>query len=318
MWGLFFLICLALAIWIGLFIQHSSFFTFQNTLIEGQTFSERVTINRENNITYRNCVFRGTSGHGLLWIQESSNIIIEDCDFRVVAGHSGQGDAIYSQLNDGNIYRNNFIVMEHTSVSSHSDAIQCFSDANGEISGNSIILKAPKTYNNQGIYCTNNEGVWNISSNVVIDSLLITDNSLITFHNVDNTGGGAVIMDNILFGGTFGSLHLNNVGDAVVMGNTICATAQDAKLIKYYGNNAEFSGNFYNFLNSAKPFDRSGSAKSFPEWQALGFDLDSEVIPECREPDMPSKPPAPADTIKTVVTVRITVNKDATVEVLQQ
>ena len=179
------------------------------------------------------------SGRAGIFVQRSQECVVRNNRIETVAYVAQQSDGIYSQMNAGNIYENNWIVIRNSYSNGHNDGIQSYKDASLIIRGNYVEQDNPKTVNAQGIFCTTLSGTFQIYNNVVYAPK--TYNSLI-YLMIPAPSFHAVVLSNTLIGSKWGAIRVEGDDHAVIKNNIAWAYNGGVPLM-YSGNTSQVTNN---------------------------------------------------------------------------
>lgn len=136
-----------------------------------------------------------------------------------------QTDGIYSQLDVGNVYERNHIVISNAETTGHDDGIQMYRDTDITVRNNYIEQENNKVENAQGIYATDSYGTFRVYNDVVYGPS--TKNCLLTLGRYSEGDARLIAYNNTLVVGGWGVVYVRDAPYSVVQ-NNILATSSPA------------------------------------------------------------------------------------------
>ncbi len=219
----------------------------------------------------RNRVY--VTGHGGFFIEQSSNCAITGNEISTPrAIYPKQTDGIYSQRNNGNIYRQNNIYIFNSHPTEHIDGIQSYLDKNITIHDNLIRQDNLKT-NSQGIYTTYGSGTHLYFNNVIDCPNTVA--GVITFNNPVSTTALLNLYHNTVIGKGGNVLRVSGYTNLISKNNIFVARSSNYCVMYITSDlsNSVIDYNLYYNGGNAKLLVYKYSIKTFSDWKALGFDL---------------------------------------------
>jgi hypothetical protein len=222
-------------------------------------------------ITVRNSEMHVTGRAGVFIQQSSYSLIAGNTMTTPSSFYNVQTDGIYAQRNSYNSYDGNYIVISNQHTDQHCDAIQFYQETSAVVKNNYVEQNNTKGGNAQGIYCSENSGIFRIFNNVGYG--MHTTSSLIKFKNTTTTGRSEII-GNTLYGGKGGLVQTNDKD--IIFKNNIVVSAGDYAVISFdfpVNEKSNIDHNLYKRLTpGAKIVVYDNLAYSSNEWKAAGFD----------------------------------------------
>ena len=270
-----------------------------SVILDGQlTLSYGVRVENDDYVTVRGLHVRNYADNGQIRVRYSSGVVIENNDINVT-GHGGvylhsndnvtvrnnrittpgfidaQTDGIYSQLNTGNTYEYNHIVISNEETTGHDDGIQLYRDTDISMRYNYIEQDNTKTFNAQGIYATECSGTIEAFNNIIYGPN--TWNGLLTLRIISEGNAALHAYHNTLVGGGWGTLVIDNAPGSVVKNNIFVCFKVDAWVFRLYPDGAHpdpenIDYNLYYAPNSTDITAYEGTGKTWQEWKGLGYE----------------------------------------------
>lgn len=211
------------------------------------------------------------TGHGGVYLHSNTVVVVRNNRMTTPAYLAAQTDGIYSQLNTGNLYEQNHIVISNDEPNGHDDGIQMFRDTDITVRFNYIEQDNTKTSNAQGIYCTESYGTLEAYGNVVYGPN--TFNSLLTLRLIDEGDAQLLAYNNTLVGGKYANIRVGAPGSQV-KNNLLVSFEDPAILVRVDGDPADYDVdyNLYWAPNTSYVGSVDAASKSWSQWQALGFE----------------------------------------------
>jgi hypothetical protein len=256
----------------GIIVLHNDYVTIRQLTLRNYTGSGAINIDNSTGVVVENCDFL-VAGHGGVFIQRTTDSFIRNNTIATLGNTTNQTDGIYSQLNSNNTYEGNEIVISNENINPHCDGIQMYVDADMTIRNNYIAQNNSKTYNAQGIYATDVSGTFNVYNNVIYGPN--TENALLTLAIFSQGNGTLIAKHNTLIGGGWGSLHVRNAPNSVIMNNILVNYKPNGWVFKLYGgitDPANINNNDYFTPNSGTIATYDDVAKTWTEWKNYGFE----------------------------------------------
>lgn len=255
----------------GIYVGSKEYITIKNFKVQN-TQHASIYITASRYVTVKYCQLYVT-GHGGVFIQESNNCYIAVNWMTTPATFfNAQTDGIYAQRNSNNTYDKNNIVISNQHTSQHCDAIQFYQETNATVCNNYVEQNNTKGGNAQGIYCSDNSGVFRIFNNVGYG--MYTTSSLIKFKNY-NTTGRSEIIGNTLYGGKGALVQTNDAN--IVFKNNIIVTVGSypvASFEKAFVNKSNVNNNIYKRNGTGSTlFAYAGSSYTMSIWKSSGMDI---------------------------------------------
>jgi parallel beta-helix repeat protein len=220
----------------------------------------------ENNKIY-------VTGHGGVYLHDNDNVIVRNNAITTPSYLTAQTDGIYSQLNVGNIYEGNFIVISNDETTGHDDAIQMYRDTDITIRNNYLEQYNSKQSNAQGIYATNSFGTIEAYNNIVYGPN--TKNCLLTLAIYDEGNAQLMAYHNTLVGGGWGVIYVKDAPNSIVQNNIMVTFQDNGWLFRLEGalidpQNVDY--NLYYAPNSGITSSINDNGVSWEDWQTSGYE----------------------------------------------
>ncbi len=256
----------------GIYIENYNDIVVQQLTVKNYTGGGQIRVRNSTGVIVDNNEIYVT-GHGGVYLRGNTNTIVRNNRISTPTDLAAQTDGIYSQLNTGDIYENNHIVIRNNEVTGHDDGIQMYQVTDITIRGNYIEQDNNKTENAQGIYCTESFGTIRVYNNIVYGPN--TKNSLLTLRTIASGNATLIASHNTLYGGGWGTIMVENSPGSVVQNNCLINNKLNGWIFRLDGaitHPGNINHNLYYAPNSSIIATKDGSSKTFSEWQSLGYE----------------------------------------------
>jgi parallel beta-helix repeat protein len=261
----------------GVLIEYDDYVTVRGLTVENYKGSGQIRVRYstgdviENNDIY-------VTGHGGVFLWSNTGVVVRNNKITTPTNSTAQTDGIYSQLNTGNIYEKNTIIISNNEVNGHDDGIQVYQDADVTTRSNYIEQRNTKTYNAQGIWMAGSNGTLRVYNNVVYAPN--TNNALIGVQNNPEgyMAGNATLVayNNTVVGGRWGNIYIQNSPNSIAENNIIVSNKSNARAIRISGTKpptGNIDYNIYYTPNSTQPVWHEGVAYyTWSQWKKLGYE----------------------------------------------
>jgi parallel beta-helix repeat protein len=213
------------------------------------------------------------TGHGGVYLHDNDNVIVRNNWITTPSYLAAQTDGIYSQLNVGNIYEGNHIVISNDETTGHDDAIQMYRDRDITIRNNYLEQENSKVSNAQGIYATESYGTFQVYNNVVYGPN--TKNCLLTLARFSEGDARLIAYHNTLVGGGWGVVWVKDAPNSIIKNNILATYKDNGWLFRLDGTLVDVRNVDYNLYYAPKSEITSSIddiGKSWSEWQAYGYE----------------------------------------------
>jgi parallel beta-helix repeat protein len=241
--------------------------TVGNYIDSGQIrvrYSSEVIV--ENNKIY-------VTGHGGVYLHDNDNVIVRNNAITTPSYLAAQTDGIYSQLNVGNVYEGNYILINNDETTGHDDAIQMYRDRDITIRNNYLEQYNSKVSNAQGIYATNSYGTIKAYNNIVYGPN--TKNCLLTLAIYDEGDAHLIAYHNTLVGGGWGVVYVKDAPNSIVQNNIMVTFKDNGWLFRLDGTLTDPQSVDYNIYfapNSGITSSIDDAGVSWEDWQSSGYE----------------------------------------------
>ncbi len=259
----------------GVRIENDDYITVSGLHVRNYTGNGQIRVRYsqgalvENNDLY-------VTGHGGVYVHNNNNAIVRNNVMTTPAFIAAQTDGIYSQLNTGNIYEFNEIVISNDEPNGHDDGIQLYRDTDTTIRYNYIEQDNNKTSNAQGIYATESYGTILAYGNVVYGPN--TWNGLLKLRIIAEGDAKLIAYQNTLVGGGWGTLCIENAPNSIVHNNILVNYKTGGWVMRLLAGGphpapANIDYNLYYAPNSAIVSTYEGTGKTWSEWKGYGYEV---------------------------------------------
>jgi len=213
------------------------------------------------------------TGLGGVYFRGTSNSVAKYNHITTPTYTTAQTDGIHSNLNSGNQYYKNTIIISNNEINGHDDGIQIYDDDNTTISNNYIHLDNNKEYNSQGIYITESTGTMKVYNNIVYGPN--TKNSLLALRNIDSGNARLYAYNNTIVGSGWGAVRVDSSPNSRIKNNVLVCYKSGGCLIWVEGQMPSGSNVDYNIYyapNSSYPYSVDGGGDTWSSWRNAGYD----------------------------------------------
>jgi parallel beta-helix repeat protein len=256
----------------GIRVERQTFVIVRGLTVGNYTDSGQIRVRYSSDVIVEGNKIHVT-GHGGVYLHDNDNVIVRNNFITTPSNIDAQTDGIYSQLNVGNIYEGNYIVISNDETTGHDDAIQMYRDTDITIRNNYLEQSNSKQSNAQGIYATNSYGTIEAYNNIVYGPN--TKNCLLTLAIYDEGNAQLIAYHNTLIGGGWGVVYVKDAPNSIVQNNIMVTFQDNGWLFRLDGTltasqNVDY--NLYYAPNSGITSTMDGTGLSWEDWQTSGYE----------------------------------------------
>jgi hypothetical protein len=267
-------------------------------MLDGENSREGVSVRGYNYLDVNNLLVRNVSGAGFVVknsaaviientsvysgpgpangnargyeVRNSWNVIVKNNAFNTPLSTTAQTDGIWSSGNHGVIFDSNSLVISNGNPTGHSDGVQSYQDVN-IIVRNNYISHPNGGANNHGMWLSNVNDTITVYNNIVY--MPIGDEQAVAYWNEAGYTGKVQIWNNTVYG-AYWCYHLAAAPNSELK-NNICWPTSGSTGVVIESGALPVANVDYNLIwaPNATIGDVNGSAKTWSQWQAFGYDV---------------------------------------------